>query len=428
MGDEQSAYTAKYAGTTVVDTTYYFYGDSSSNTKAGTSTVNKAMYASQTLKLTAAISGTGLDTSNTNQKSITYYTNGVGDEQSAYTAKYAGTTVVDTTYYFYGDSSSNKQGQHLDGQQGYVRKPDTEADSRLSGTGLDTSNTNQKSITYYTNGVGDEQSAYTIKYAGTTVVRHHLLLLRRLLVRRQGQHLDGQQGDVRKPDTEADSRHIGHRPGHVQHKPEVDHLLYQRRGRRAVGLHRQVRRHHRGRHHLLLLRRFLVQRQGQHLDGQQGYVRKSDTEADNRHMGTGLDTSNTNQKSITYYTNGVGDEQSAYTAKYAGTTVVDTTYYFYGDSSSKRKASTSTVNKAMYASQTLKLTAAISGTGLDTSNTNQKSITYYTNGVGDEQSAYTAKYAGTTVVDTTYYFYGDSSVQAQGQHLDGQQGYVPARH
>ena len=40
------------------------------------------MYASQTLKLTAAISGTGLDTSNTNQKSITYYTNGVGDEQS----------------------------------------------------------------------------------------------------------------------------------------------------------------------------------------------------------------------------------------------------------------------------------------------------------------------------------------------------------
>ena len=36
------------------------------------------MYASQTLKLTAAISGTGLDTSNTNQKSITYYTNGVG--------------------------------------------------------------------------------------------------------------------------------------------------------------------------------------------------------------------------------------------------------------------------------------------------------------------------------------------------------------
>ena len=96
--------------------------------------------------------------------------------------------------------------------------------------------------------------------------------------------------------------------------------------------------------------------------------------------GTGLDTSNTNQKSITYYTNGVGDEQSAYTAKYAGTTVVDTTYYFYGDSSSKAKASTSTVNKAMYASQTLKLTAAISGTGLDTSNTNQKSITYYTNG------------------------------------------------
>ena len=227
------------------------------------------MYASQTLKLTAAISGTGLDTSNTNQKSITYYTNGVGDEQSAYTIKYAGTTVVDTTYYFYGNSSSKPRPAPRR-QQGYVRKPDTEADTAISGTGLDTSNTNQKSITYYTNGVGDEQSAYTIKYAGTTVMQHHLLLLRRLLRQRKASTSTVNKAMYASQTLKLTAAN-GHRPGHVQHKPEVDHLLYQRRGRRAVGLHRQVRRHHRSRHHLLLLRQLLVQHQGQHLDGQQGY-------------------------------------------------------------------------------------------------------------------------------------------------------------
>ena len=103
-------------------------------------------------------------------------------------------------------------------------------------------------------------------------------------------------------------------------------------------------------------------------------------------------------KSITYYVNGTGEEQSDYTVKYAGVTPVDYTRYFYDTGV---KASSDTVNKRMYASQTD--TGAAVATLSAVAST--KSITYYENIVGNEQSNYTVKYAGTTAVDRTYYFY-----------------------
>src|SRR4030043_348092 len=97
---------------------------------------------------------------------------------------------------------------------------------------------------------------------------------------------------------------------------------------------------------------------------------------------------NADTKSITYYKNGIGDEQSDYTVKYAGTTAVDWTFYFYG--ASNVRAGTASINNAMSASQVQKTSTSITALG---ANADTKSITYYKNGIGDEQSDYTVKYA-----------------------------------
>ena len=60
-------------------------------------------------------------------------------------------------------------------------------------------------------------------------------------------------------------------------------------------------------------------------------------------------TADSDTKSITFYAGTVGDEQSDYTIKYAGTQAVDWTYYYYGANKDKAGATT---NTAMKLSQT----------------------------------------------------------------------------
>jgi hypothetical protein len=288
IGNEQSDYTVKYAGTAEVDRTYYFYGTAGSNTRAGATAANKAMYASQTDSGTIAVATLGSDT---NTKSITYYTNGIGSEQSDYTVKYAGTAEVDRTYYFYGTvGSNNRAGTGTINKAMYASQTDS-GTTNILGLGADA---NTKSITYYANGVGSEQSDYTVKYAGTT---------------------------------------------------EVDRTYYFY-GTGASNA-----------------------RAGATTVNKAMYASQTDSGTTNI-LGLGADS---NTKSITYYANGVGSEQSDYTVKYAGTAEVDRTYYFYGTSASNARAGATTVNKAMYASQTDSGTTNILGLGADA---NTKSITY----------------------------------------------------
>ena len=95
LGDEQSDVTTKYAGTTPIDYTFYYYGQGKA--RAG-DTVNTAMNMSQTQTSSTRPTAEAI-TADT--KSITYYQGAVGDEQSDFTVKYANSAVVDYTAYYY---------------------------------------------------------------------------------------------------------------------------------------------------------------------------------------------------------------------------------------------------------------------------------------------------------------------------------------
>jgi hypothetical protein len=119
-------------------------------------------------------------------------------------------------------------------------------------------------------------------------------------------------------------------------------------------------------------------------------------------------TADSNTKSVTYYQGNVNEEKSDYTVKYAGTLAIDWTYYYYGISN--LRAISANVNDAMKLSQTQKTLTAPGVAGTATVDT--KSVTYYQGNVNEEKSDYTVKYAGTTTVDWTYYYYGATNVRA----------------
>ncbi|MDP3789770.1 MAG: interleukin-like EMT inducer domain-containing protein, partial [Candidatus Omnitrophota bacterium] len=367
-------------------------------TAVSTCTAQKESYA-------AAGAGGVKITTATNTKSITYYKNSVGEEQQDYTVRYSDGLYVDTTYYYYGTSSDNATpssttvnkpmyvSRTMKGSIPYSNIPFFDVESGGSGDSWRSR--------FYTNNEEIPGTAFN-GGAGINIVRVNSsgFFQEKLYFQTWNSQTAINDFTTYLNNFKADGAYAG------------DYLLMSVSGG-TLGAGMVYTNMYTALEALgsTLIRNpngsaswaFITQKQ---TDGT-GYNFINESFVLSGRGGT-IITSAKNTKSITYYKNSVGEEQQDYTVRYSNGVKVDYTYYFY-DATLKARAGTTTVNKALYATQTDKSGKSLTTLGARSSTT--KSITYYAGNTSEEIADYTYGYLvnGTSIRSATIYYYGETT-------------------